>query len=498
MQKEKMDLSKKRIADQSRNTTAMTGVYIMNAVLTIAYAVELLKGVRSPLSYAIVAFFCIAPCIIAQIIYKKNKSSAAIRYVLGIGFLLAYAYIMFTASTTLTFCYIIVAYVILIVYTDIKFLLLIGIPALIVNIAKITASAVGNGLSDTDITNTEIIFACLILTFVFAGLAVKKIQQINNANIEKAQKEKEQSGTLLHTTLDVAASISADIENVVAETEQLKTAIGQTSTAMGDLTGGAGEMTASMEEQAKSTARIGRYIAGVETSAGKIIMESTETQNNLDQGSKIMQELMEQVKNSESTGRLATEKVSGLKEYAKRMQEIMGLISNVAEQTGLLALNASIEAARAGEAGRGFGVVASEISNLSEQTNDAAEDITGLIENIVTSIDEAAQAMSLLLESSRVQNEYVGTTAENFEKIYTSTQGIIKETANLKKAVDVVTKENTQIEENIGQISAVTQEVSARSQETLDACNKNLESIEEVASFMESIKNEARKLGQKG
>lgn len=498
MQKEKMDLSKKRIADQSRNATAMTGVYIMNAVLTIAYAVELLKGVRTPLSYAVVAFFCIAPCIIAQLIYQKNKSSAAIRYVLGIGFLLAYVYIMFTASTTLTFCYIIVAYVIFIIYTDIKFLLFIGIPALLVNIVQIAISMAANGVSDTDITNTEIIFACLILTFVFAGLAVKKIQQINNANIEKAQKEKEQSGTLLHTTLDVAASISADIENVVAETEQLKTAIGQTSTAMGDLTGGAGEMTASMEEQAKSTARIGRYIAGVETSAGKIIMESTETQNNLDQGSKIMQELMEQVKNSESTGRIATEKVSGLKEYAKRMQEIMGLISNVADQTGLLALNASIEAARAGEAGRGFGVVASEISNLSEQTNAAAEDITGLIENIVTSIDEAAKAMSLLLESSRVQNEYVGTTAENFEKIYTSTQGIIKETANLKKAVDVVTKENTQIEENIGQISAVTQEVSARSQETLDACNKNLESIEEVASFMESIKNEARKLGQKG
>lgn len=497
MQKEKMDLSKKRIADQSRNITAMTGVYIMDAVLVIAYAVELLKGVRTPLSYAVVAFFCIAPCIIAQIIYQKNKSSAAIRYVLGIGFLLAYVYIMFTASTTLTFCYIIVAYVIFIIYTDIKFLLFIGIPALLVNIVQIAISMAANGVSDTDITNTEIIFACLILTFVFAGLAVKKIQQINNANIEKAQKEKEQSGTLLHTTLDVAASISADIDNVVAETEQLKTAIGQTSTAMGNLTGGAGEMTASMEEQAKSTARIGRYIAGVETSAGKIIMESTETQNNLDQGSKIMQELMEQVKNSESTGRLATEKVSGLKEYAKRMQEIMGLISNVADQTGLLA-NASIEAARAGEAGRGFGVVASEISNLSEQTNAAAEDITGLIENIVTSIDEAAKAMSLLLESSRVQNEYVGTTAENFEKIYTSTQGIIKETAKLKKAVDVVTKENTQIEENIGQISAVTQEVSARSQETLDACNKNLESIEEVASFMESIKNEARKLGQKG
>jgi len=136
-----------------------------------------------------------------------------------------------------------------------------------------------------------------------------------------------------------------------------------------------------------------------------------------EQGSRAMDELIQQVQNSEASGRLVTEKVTGLKEYADRMQEIMGLITNVADQTGLLALNASIEAARAGDAGRGFGVVASEISSLSEQTNAAAGDITELIRNIGISIEEAANAMNLLLESSQVQNRYVGTTAERFEKI---------------------------------------------------------------------------------
>lgn len=176
----------------------------------------------------------------------------------------------------------------------------------------------------------------------------------------------------------------------------------------------------------------------------------------------------------------------------------MGLISNVADQTGLLALNASIEAARAGDAGRGFGVVASEISGLSEQTNAAADDITELIKNIVTSIEDAANAMELLLESSQVQNQYVGTTAESFEKRYKSTKDIIGEAAHLKKAVDVVTKENHQIEEKIGHVSSITEEVTARSEETLDACNLNLESIEEVATIMENLKEEAKKLQQEG
>lgn len=73
MQKEKMDLSKKQIADQSRNKTAMTGVYIMNAVLTVAYAVELLKGVRSPLSYAVVAFFVLYLVLFRSLFTKRIR-----------------------------------------------------------------------------------------------------------------------------------------------------------------------------------------------------------------------------------------------------------------------------------------------------------------------------------------------------------------------------------------------------------------------------------------
>jgi len=498
MQKHTLDLSEKKYADQSMNKTAMVGIYIMNLVLALAYALELVKGARTPLSYGIVAFLCIVPCILAQIIYLKKKNSASIRYVLGIGFLLLYAYVMFTSSTNLTFCYIIVAFVILVVYIDIRFLLCMGITAIVINVAKVIASAVTTGLSAEDITNTEIIFACLILTGVFIIMAVKKIELINNAHVIKAQKEKEQSETLLNTTLEVAANITTSIESVVAETEGLKEAISQTRLAMNDLTAGANDAASATEEQAAGTERISGYIRGVDASARQILEESNEAQNNLEQGSKLMEELMRQVKNSEASGILVTEKVNGLKEYADRMQEIMGLISNVAEQTGLLSLNASIEAARAGEAGRGFGVVASEISSLSEQTNAATEDITELIGNIVKSIEEAANAMSLLLESSQVQNQYVGTTAESFEKIYKSTNGIITEAENLKKTVDIVTEENRRIEEQIGQVSSITEEVTARSEETLEACNMNLESVEEVAAIMENLKDEARKLQQEG
>ena len=498
MEKRELDLTVKKYADQSVNKLAIMGMYIMNGVLVLAYLIEVVKGMRTPVSYTIFALLCIIPVVAATIFYRRKKDACIIRYILGIGFSVMYGYVMFTSPTDIAFCYYLVALVLLMVYVDTRLLTVLGGLALTINVVRFIIKSTTTGLQAIDITNFEIVVACLILTSLFVMLSTRKISAINQANIDKAEHEKEQSVAILNTTMEVANAISKDIANVAVETEHLKDAIGATSQSMNELSSGANEVSVATEEQAASTARIGRYIQKVDASTQEILNDSVDAQEKLEKGSNVMQELLEQVKKSEASGILVTEKVTGLKEYAVRMQEIMGLISNVSKQTGLLSLNASIEAARAGEAGRGFGVVASEISNLADQTDSATKDITELIENIVLSIEEAANAMNLLLESSRSQNEYISVTAENFEKIHNSTQGIISQVSQLKKAVDVVSKENSQIEENISHVTSITQEVTARSEDTLQACSLNLESVEEVTAIMENLKTEAEKLLQEG
>ena len=207
-----------------------------------------------------------------------------------------------------------------------------------------------------------------------------------------------------------------------------------------------------------------------------------------------MKDLLQQVKVSESASTLVAQEMEGLKEYADKMQDIIGLIGNVSSQTGLLALNASIEAARAGEAGRGFAVVASEISSLAAQTDNATGDINKLIENIAKSIGEVTDAMNRLLESNRLQNEYVDRTAESFERIHNSTQGVADHAVQLKQTVDVVTEANRKVVESIENVSAVTQEVTASANETLESCNMNLQTIAKVTDIMELLGEEARDL----
>lgn len=161
-----LDLSVRENAQQSMNATAMSGIFILNIVLALAML---------------------------------------IRYIGGIGFSLLYTYVMFTSSTDLAFCYVIVIFVLLVVYVDFKLLTIMGAYALVINVIKIIFKAVNGNLKGVELTNAEIIIACLILTGTFVLMAINKISKINQANVDKADVQRTQSEELLQRTLDVAA-----------------------------------------------------------------------------------------------------------------------------------------------------------------------------------------------------------------------------------------------------------------------------------------------------
>ncbi|MBQ7933751.1 MAG: hypothetical protein IJ327_03050, partial [Lachnospiraceae bacterium] len=257
---------------------------------------------------------------------------------------------------------------------------------------------------------------------------------------------------------------------------------------------GTNDTVEAITDQQQSTSRINDYILEVESATNQIVQELESAEANLTTGNEIMDDLLAQVKVSQESSEVATREIEELKNNAGQMQSIVGMITNVANQTALLSLNASIEAARAGEAGRGFSVVAGEISNLASQTNTATADINGLIDNITRSISEVTRAMEALLESNRFQNEYVGRTAENFREIHSNTMEISQQAEQLQQTVGAVSAANAQVIAGIDNVSAVTEEVTASASETLSSCNRNQESIEKVAQIMEVLGREAKKL----
>ena len=492
--KTQLDLTDLKQADRSRNKTALICMLVVNVVLALAYLLEVIKDVRSILSYAVVAVLCIAPSVFGLILYKTKPSSKLIRYVLAIPFCFLYAYVMFTGTTMLTFSYIIVLMAVMVVYIEMRLLIILAVWAVLVNIGMIVKQIIGGTFTGTAVTEAEIVFAALLLTSFFIITATRKISLINQINIDKAKSEKANAAELLDTTLAVAGELSENIKEAVAETENLQSAIMVTQTAMEELTANTDEEAKAVALQKQSTDAINAYIHQVDNMVGTIVNEADVTVNNLNSGNDAIKELLNQVQVSESSSAQVAQKMEALKEYADKMQEIMGLISSIANQTGLLALNASIEAARAGEAGRGFAVVASEISGLSDQTNAATGDINLIIGNIGIAINEVTKSLESLLESSELQNKYVNTTATNFEKIHESTQGIISQVNSLRDTVNEVTIANRQVEERIEVVNTIMEKVKDGADSTLENCNTNLESISSVTEIMDRLMTATEKL----
>lgn len=186
--------------------------------------------------------------------------------------------------------------------------------------------------------------------------------------------------------------------------------------------------------------------------------------------------------------------IKNVGEAAVKIDEITETISNIAEETNLLALNASIEAARAGDAGKGFAVVAANIKKLAETSQDAAREISGLIQSVTglihSTVEKSEASMSEIKESAG----YVGTASDNFNRIYESintTNAIVNSMIDKIKQVDDVASSVAAITQ---EQSASAQEIEATSFEITSHAHTVTDNSKEVASDSQVLEQTAEEL----
>jgi len=181
----------------------------------------------------------------------------------------------------------------------------------------------------------------------------------------------------------------------------------------------------------------------------------------------------------------AMDKVGRLSEAAQRIGDVVTLIQGIAEQTNLLALNATIEAARAGEAGKGFAVVASEVKALAEQTSKATDDISTLIGEIQEATESSAGAISGVTGTIQELNEIATGIAGAVEQQAAAAQEIAK---NVQQAASGT----QEVSRNIVEVSASADEANASATEVLTAAGDLAEQSDDLRSqvtqFVEKVR----------
>ena len=179
---------------------------------------------------------------------------------------------------------------------------------------------------------------------------------------------------------------------------------------------------------------------------------------------------------------------------AQKIREATNIITDIAEETNLLSLNASIEAARAGEQGRGFAVVASQIQKLAEQSDKSAKDIQAIISMLLKDSNQAVQTMEVVKDTIQKQSEKVEVSRIKVDSVNSGIKNFTEGINEIRKRTNKLDKERTHIVDIVQNLTAIAQQNAASAEETSTSTAELSITMVEVADAIDLLKRITKKL----
>lgn len=436
-----------------------------------------------------VSVLAILACIAAFALKRETKQCAVIMMGSAAA---AYAVIRLVGTSADTWAYAFPVLFASMAFLNVRFLIAGNTVAIVSSVLRILTRA---QTMDNAAMQSEVIGMFTVCLSAFASIRIISLlirfDKENTEVITETASRQEKANVRI---VNIAEDITKYFENAMAMLERLKNSVDTSNFAMSDIAESTESTAEAIQKQAAMCAEIQASTDRAEESTKVMIETSRRSEQTIAEGSEAVRELKEHAGNVESSSSITAEVIESLTNKVEEVQNFVGDILSISNQTNLLALNASIEAARAGEAGRGFAVVADEIRQLSEQTKEASNNITGIIAVLNTDAKRANESIANSMESVSRQNELIENTRDKFEKVDAEVSELAGNIKNTESVIAGILESTGIIADNITQLSATSQEVAASSTEGLRTSEETVADMAKTKEILEEIFQIAQKL----
>ena len=283
-------------------------------------------------------------------------------------------------------------------------------------------------------------------------VAVFRNNLIERRKLELQSEEEEEARHHRQHSIDkLIGQFDGEVQAVLGQVDQNSEQMQQTAQVLSEVADQSAERAASAANSSKEASS---NVQAVASAAEELAASIEEIGRRVGQTKDV-------VAGATETTRIANEKVAGLHAAAEKIGNVIVLIEAVAEQTNLLALNATIEAARAGEAGKGFAVVASEVKSLANQTANATDEISEQITAIQGSTEETVKAIETIASTMAEVDEFTVSLASAVDQQNAATGDISRNVQQASRGTSDVASGMSAVNSSIAETSqSATQALS--------------------------------------
>lgn len=287
--------------------------------------------------------------------------------------------------------------------------------------------------------------------------------------------------SMMKQIIESSQQVASSCQQLTDSSEQSAEVSGSVANSIVNVAGSCSEQFTEVENASSNIESLSQSMERFKKTiehAGKVVAEA---KGQADSGEKEVTGAVKQMELIEQSVSQSAQVIEELGKESDKIGTIVDAISQIAEQTNLLALNAAIEAARAGEHGRGFAVVADEVRKLAEQSSSSAGEISSLIGSIQ---EKARNAVSVMQDGvSQVQNGVgaVNGAGNSFKDIAGMVEQVVDETTEMERTVVSLAKNTSTIADAINKISEMSRNVASEAESVSAATEEQTATMNEIA-----------------